>query len=215
MVFSGSTNSVLSPGGDGCGVLLVKTDGSVRVSGRLGDNRSFSQAAYLSKNGQWPFYQSLYSKQGMIWGWLAFTNRPASSIEGGVHWFSPVSGAKYYPAGFSVLSQAFGSTYTPPLIYQRVLDLSNNCSLTITGGNLLSSQVNAAILTQTNYVLGLDGGVLLRLAVPASGSMKGRFIHPTINAKRSFFGVVLQQENTARGFFLGTNQSGAFLLQGN
>ena len=48
-----------------------------------------------------------------------------------------------------------------------------------------------------------------------TGLLKGSFVHPATGKKVSINGVVLQKQNEARGFFLGTNKAGAFLLQGN
>ena len=46
-----------------------------------------------------------------------------------------------------------------------------------------------------------------------SGVLKGGFMHPVTHKTNTIKGVVLQEENTARGFFLSTNQSGGLLLR--
>ena len=47
-----------------------------------------------------------------------------------------------------------------------------------------------------------------------SGLLRGQFNQPQNgNVATPVVGVVLQEENTGRGFFLGTNHSGSFLLQ--
>jgi hypothetical protein len=43
----------------------------------------------------------------------------------------------------------------------------------------------------------------------------GQYIAPGTSKKIPLAGAVLQNEGEARGFFLGTNQSGAVLLKGN
>jgi len=45
-----------------------------------------------------------------------------------------------------------------------------------------------------------------------SGRVSGSFIHPATGRSASLQGVILQNQNLARGFFLGTNQSGSFFL---
>jgi hypothetical protein len=50
---------------------------------------------------------------------------------------------------------------------------------------------------------------------PSSGSFSGKYVVPGTGTKLTLGGVVLQQQGVARGFFLGTNQSGGILLQGN
>ncbi|MCX6896065.1 MAG: FG-GAP-like repeat-containing protein [Verrucomicrobia bacterium] len=214
LLLPGSTNLIGDPGGDGFATLTVGNVGNISVSGRLADNKTFAQATSLSKNGQWPFYQSLYGGQGLTLGWLNFINRSNSSLEGSVHWISTVSGGKYFPEGFSILSQAIGSTYMSPTNGQRVLALSNNCSLIVSGGNLAGQLTNNVYFSETNAAIA-DGDILLKLASSANGTLSGSFFHPILKGKRGFYGTVLQQQNTARGFFLGTNQSGAFLLRSN
>ena len=215
LILPGSTNFAEEPGGDGVATLTVGNVGNLSVAGRLADNKTFAQATSLSKNGQWPFYQSLYGGQGLVLGWLNFVSRSNSSLEGDVHWINRTTGGKYYPEGFSTLNQAIGSTYTLPANGQRVLGISNACSLIVAGGNLVSPLTNNVFYSETNVVTADDGSILLKLVSPASGALSGNFVHPMLKSKRSFYGVVLQQQNTARGFFLGTNQSGAFLLRGN
>ncbi|MDW8308334.1 MAG: hypothetical protein RMK20_03065, partial [Verrucomicrobiales bacterium] len=48
-----------------------------------------------------------------------------------------------------------------------------------------------------------------------TGGVKGKFYHPgdSGNPIRVPLGVVLQDENIARGVFKGTNSTGSFLLQ--
>jgi len=51
---------------------------------------------------------------------------------------------------------------------------------------------------------------------PASGLLSGAFLSTnTVNTNAQIKGVVLQNQNIGRGYFLGTNQRGSLLLQGN
>lgn len=215
LVISGDTNSAVVPGGDGFASLTVGNTGNISVSGRLADTKSFAQATSLSKNGLWPFYQSLYAGRGLVLGWLSFVSRSNSSVEGDVRWINRTTGGQYYPDGFSILRQVIGSTYFSPTNGQRVLALSNDCSLIVSGGNLSGPFTNSVNFAETNVVIAGDGGVVLKFANLASGTLSGSITYPPPKGKRSLYGVALQQQNTARGFFLGTNQSGAFLLRSN
>ena len=46
-----------------------------------------------------------------------------------------------------------------------------------------------------------------------SGAVSGSFIHPATGRRSALEGVLLQNQNSVRGFFLGTNQSGSFTLE--
>jgi|GEM_PF-5035810 len=48
---------------------------------------------------------------------------------------------------------------------------------------------------------------------PINGS--GSFVHPVTKAKALIQGVLLQPQNEARGFFLGTHPSGRITLEPN
>jgi len=50
---------------------------------------------------------------------------------------------------------------------------------------------------------------------PATGAFIGSFFWPGTHRITSLGGVVLQSENNAGGFFLGTNQGGSVQLHGN
>ncbi len=53
----------------------------------------------------------------------------------------------------------------------------------------------------------------LRLSRESVGTVVGNFIHPGLNLKKTCYGVVLQQQNTARGYFLGSAETGLFRLR--
>ena len=48
---------------------------------------------------------------------------------------------------------------------------------------------------------------------PATGSFTGSFVDPSTGKTVSFQGVVLQQQNVARGFFLGLHESGSVIVE--
>jgi hypothetical protein len=73
------------PAKNGSGLVSVGATGNVTFSGTLGDGTSVSQSAILSPQGQWPFFESLYSGTGVILGWLNFTNSPAD-LSGALRW---------------------------------------------------------------------------------------------------------------------------------
>jgi hypothetical protein len=215
MAVSGAANPTNAPGGDSYGFVSVSSSGIAKVSGKLSDGTSFSQSAGISKYGNWPFYVSLLSGQGSVSGWLIFTNLSDSSLEGHVSWIKPPTLSRYYPQGFTNVGGVAGSTYIAPLLpqEQRVIQTTNNI-FSIYGGNESGLNFSLSVLTANNLV-GVDNNVVLYLAAPSKGYMTWLLLNPPADFRKAFQGVALQQQREARGFFLGTNLSGAFLLQPN
>jgi hypothetical protein len=213
VVIPGGADPSVAPGGDSYGTLKVLPNGTVVVAGRLADGTSFSQSVGISKDGAWPFYFPLLSGQGSVFSWLTFTNfnLAGTSLAGDVSWIKPPTLSKYYPDGFTNVTAAVGSTYTPPYPGVRVLNTTNN-QVILSGGNVAGLATTiTSVLTETNTVQ-VSGGDVLKLTTPASGYMSGTCPHPTLDVNKTVWAVALQQQRMARGYFLGTNQSGAFRL---
>jgi hypothetical protein len=214
LVLPGDADAAALPGGDGYATIKVTSNGLLTATGKLGSSGgTLSQSVYLSKKGEWPFYLSLYSAQGSMLGWLMITNVGSESITGAVSWTKPATLSTYYPAGFTNEIEAMGSTYTQPETGERVLAMTNTVMI-VSGGNLSATLTNAAYLAENNGVY-IDTTRMLKLANVTNGLMSGSFVHPDLHSSKTLEGVVLQQQNQARGYFLGTDQSGAFLLLPN
>jgi hypothetical protein len=208
------TNSPAIPGGDGYGTVLVDAAGRLTLSGALADGTPISQTVSLSKHGQWPLYVNLYSGKGSLLGWVTFTNRETSSLEGLVSWIKKAMPGRYYPAGFTNEAWLIGSCYAKPPVGVRVLSLTNGYVL-LGGGDLSVPLTNTITLRTNNTVVVTSGTNRLSLTISlSSGTVAGSFLHPVTRATTVLKGVVLPQENTVRGYFLSTNQSGSVFLQG-
>jgi hypothetical protein len=80
----------------------------------------------------------------------------------------------------------------------------------LTGGDLPGTLTDAVALRQ--YVSYAATNVSLTIN-PSAGSFSGWFVNPGTGRKVTMSGVILQNQDSGRGFFLGTNESGAVLLQ--
>ena len=190
--------------GDGFGVLSVNSLGLLTVTGSLADGVGFNQSVPVSKSGQWPFYAYAPSGKDTVLGWLNFTGGSLSAAN--VTWIKAPNASHYYPGGFNDALQLIGSKYVAPAKNSPVLSLLN-ASLTLTGGNL-ANQIDSPVSLQRN--LGYGAGSTTINFTAATGAFTGKF-----GARQTMSGVVLQNLDTARGFFLGTSESGTVLLQGN
>jgi hypothetical protein len=202
------TNSPALPGGNGFGAVTVDAGGHVTLSGTLGDGTKVTQAAIESRAGQWPLYIAVDSGNGMLLGWLTFTNEADRDIEGLLYWFKPAQpAATVYKAGFTNEMEAFGSAYLRTK-GAPVLDLTNGFVLLEEGG-LTASISNQFTLGTNNIVTGSDK---LRLTITAS---TGLFQGSTTNAAGetlSIRGAVVQKQTNGFGLFLNGEQSGSVYL---
>jgi hypothetical protein len=207
LLIPGADDSIGHPGGDSYGTIIVSTKAGISFSGALADGTKVSQKANLLANGQWPFYVSLYSGNGSIFGWLTFSNGVGSDINGLVDWFKivPASG-KFYPAGFTNSTEAIGSSY----LFTKgvpVLNFSTG-QVWLANGNLADSITNQVTLGSTSKVTNQSPNVLKMTITTSSGLFKGSVVNPATSKAITINGVVLQKQNFGGGFFLGTNQTG-------
>jgi hypothetical protein len=185
--------------------------GMIVFSGFLSDNTQITQTIPVSQKGNWPFYIPLYgSSRGLISGWLTFTdmNSATGSIIGNVTWFKPqIPTAKYYPAGFRVTSGAIGSSYVKPADGVAIVELGANATITFSGGDLTNSIVNSISLDPLSRVINPGLNANLSFSV-TNGVLRGNVTDPNSFQLFPVRGVVLQNENSAAGYFLGPTQSG-------
>jgi hypothetical protein len=209
LVIPGGANAAVSPGGDGYGAVNVSTSGSITVSGALGDGTTLSQSSTLTEQGSWPFYGSLYSGGGEIIGWLTFSNAPLTDLGGSLTWIKPSQPAsKLYRGGFTNLTQAVGSAYGFTNGH-AILNFGSG-EVLLSGGNLARQFTNAAGVTANGKITGTNH---LSLSVnTASGLFSGSIVNPATKKAITLTGAVLEKQNVAAGYFVGTNQSGEVFL---
>src|SRR5205814_6092835 len=92
------------------------------------------------------------------------------------------------------------------------LNLTNPV-ITLANGNLGADVVPAITFNSNNLIFSSASPLSLSLKLtPSVGAISGHFVDPATSSVRRFGGVMLQNQNKARGFFLGTDQSGAVRL---
>jgi uncharacterized protein (DUF2147 family) len=82
----------------------------------------------------------------------------------------------------------------------------NNGVVILSGGNVAEPITNSITLSGDNKITG-DNQLTMTIS-PAKGSMTGSFIDPSSGKRRTLKGIALPKQNQARGFFLGTDESG-------
>jgi len=190
--------------GDSFASVWIDFYGTIHLTGTLADGTRISRSVKISRNGRWPLYVPLYGHQGSLLSWICFSNQPASSLGGDLIWFKPAhSTGKLFPVGFTNQTSAIGSSFLGPGPSNGRLQLSfTNGLLILDGGNL------PVALTNTFYGNGTATGtnrINLKWNV-INGRVSGSFVHPATGRSTPLQGVLLQNQNLARGFFLGTNR---------
>ncbi len=200
LIVLGTTNSTNGPFGTSYGTATVSETGNITFVGSLADNTIVSQSSVVSQSGYWPFYVPLYGGKGSIWAWNYFTNGTLAT-NFSVSWINATNSAKTaaYRSGFTnqegrLMGGLYLSKQALPAGLIVILQGSNLPAITITN---LSENTNHLTL-KTNKTTGVISGSFVNPAEP-SQIIK-------------FSGVILQGQTNAQGYFLGTNQSGAFLL---
>lgn len=207
MTMLGGTNAAITPSGNGYATITVSNTGIAVFAGKLADNLPITPTATIAKNGSLPFYAADGVKE-MIIGWLNFDTNDLSSISGNLTWVKQANCGTYYKNGFSMNVEVHGSRYNAPAKAQSVLNITEPVFMA-TDGNLTAPVAVSPTYTSATYTYSTNKMSLV--IAPAKGSFTGSFVN-ALGKTNQMSGVVLQQQNTASGFFLGTSQSGEVSL---
>lgn len=198
-----------APLGTGYGTVTVGKDGSAKLAGSLADGTTITASSFVSKNGFWPLYASLYGNKGVILGEVAFGDiEGISDFSGPLTWMRPAdTKAAMFKAGFGTTVNAIGSRFVKPAINQRLFPLANtggNSLLFLTDGGLPADLERLALLTAANKgIIPTQGADAATLApAPATGLLSGAFIHEGTQKSVAYKGAVIQKQNIAAGYFL-------------
>ena len=221
VIIPGTNESSVGPLGTGCGTVTVDGMGNITFSGSLADGTTgLSQHSVVSQEGLWAFYLPLYGGSGSFWAWNLFTNGSVNSLPTWASWIDVTNSTKAalaaYRAGFrNENAQIIGSPYNSTS--KPLLALTNG-EVILDGGGLAANLTNSILLATNNSITVVTNIVRntnhLNLSIDKThGIISGSFTNPTnSNQTISVNGVLLQNLTNAAGYFLGTNQSGAFLL---
>ena len=207
-------DGVVTPKGNGWGRAIVMPNGAVRIAGTLADGTAISSSTVLAQDATLPLYVPLYNNGGAVCGKVSLVSEAGNDVSGNVVWFRPPTpGRPFYPAGWKdgIILGLRGSHFLPTVAAVGRGAAPINVSVTLSGGNLDADLIASAFLSSAGVTL--ESAQAIRgfsLNVnSASGVFSGRFIPPGGRAMETFKGVVLQNQNAAAGFFLGSTESGS------
>jgi sugar lactone lactonase YvrE len=214
-VILGTNDPTVGPLGSSYARVTVNSSGNITLAGSLADGTAISQSSFVSKDGLWPFYIAVSGGAGSLWGWNSFIDGTLVSPTN-LSWISTTntSIAALYGGGFTNQAvQMIASPYNPAS--QPPLALGSG-QVILDGGNLpfdIIAPINLAANGAITFPAGENSGNLVLTINRSTGVISGSFANPS-NAKQTIKvnGVLLQNQASALGYFLGVNQSGTFLL---
>jgi hypothetical protein len=209
--FPWASNGVNIATGDSYVAATVSKSGIISAVGGLSDGTTFSQVVPLSSSGLWPFYAYVASGKDLIMGWVLVSGDGLMSPN--VTWSKAANTGLYYKAGLTNSIQMLGSTYLPPPKDTAAIDLITG-TVILSGADLTQSFGYTAALENNIYYVSPAATLKIQ---DANGTFSGEITDPETGKTEKASGVVLQNMNTARGFFLVPTaaESGGVLLQGD
>jgi hypothetical protein len=206
-----SESATNSPSGAGYAAVTVDSKGSITSVGHMPDGAAFSQQAALTAGGLWPFYSSLYSGSGSVFGWFQFVKNSGPTNLNSV-WICPANASPLpaYSAGFTNSLYAASSPFSASA--KPSLNLSQG-TLVLGGGDLPQSITNQFTLDTNNVFAVTQNTNNIQITVNTnSGVLSGSFYDFNRNVTVPVYGTVLQKQVEAEGYFLGTNEGGWWLI---
>ena len=198
-----------APLGTGYGTVTVGKDGSAKLAGSLPDGSAVTAASYLSKDGVWPVYASLYANKGLLMGSLNFADlEDISDFDGPLTWLRPADAkAAMFKTGFLTETDAVGSRLIKPAANVRLFPMANlggNSLLFLSGGGLTTDLTRLVTLSAANKaIIPLqDADAATLVPAPATGLFTGSFLHPGQQKATPIKGAVLQKQKLAAGYIL-------------
>jgi hypothetical protein len=202
------TGTVATPGGDSYAVGTISKLGVLTLAGALADGATLSASAPVSASGLSPFYFYDNAARDSVLGWVSVSSGGLSSTS--VTWSKVAGKGPLYAAGFTNVLQMVGSTWQVPSGGSAVLSLTNP-TVVLSGGDLPATPLSLPANSKSSLIFASTN---VNLTIKSSsGLFSGWFDHPDTGRRVTISGVVLTDANSARGFFLGTNESGAVLLE--
>ncbi|MDB6057143.1 MAG: putative Lysyl endopeptidase [Verrucomicrobiales bacterium] len=203
--WQGTNDASAGPAGDSYGTAFINRVGILSPVIRLADGVTLSPVVGVSKDGNWPFYLSVFGREIVI-GWVHING--SGVMTGTLNWIRNPSAVGNYRAGFTNAVSLTGSTWIAPKNRTSGLNLTSPV-ITLTGGNLVSDLVPTAIFNPNTLTFSSTSPQLSLRLIPSIGLFDGHFTDPATSRVRLINGVMLQNQNNARGFFMGADQSGA------
>ncbi|MDB6058636.1 MAG: hypothetical protein JWO95_2480, partial [Verrucomicrobiales bacterium] len=201
-----------SPAGDGFATIKISSTGVATATGKYADGTALQMSAPIANDLSWPFCQGIYlmkpTNAGIAIGPISFSNNLPAGVLTWQHGFVPTVP---YPAGFTTAVSIVSSPFASPPLGQKVIDVSNPTLVLGHGG--LSAPIALNNVTYggipPKFTFSGANPQNVKLMLSPTGLLTGSFIDPAAPpALVQIFGTVLQNSNSAGGFFCAKRTNG-------
>jgi hypothetical protein len=195
--------------GEGFASVTVDEKGIARLAGMLGNGTPLKHEAALSANGVWPVYVPLAEGRGALAGWVQFKRQDFADLFGQLTWSWTAAQGTLREMPVMVIGEA----YQPP--GRGAQSLAGRRGMVALRGGDLPELLAVPVSLEANHRAAAAPGAPSELTLqitPGTGSIQGSFVHPLTGRLVNLHGVVLQQQNSGTGLFLGPTNAGRFSL---
>lgn len=201
-----------APKGSGYGrISVAKTGVAGFMVAALPDGTAISGSVTLGKQNDATFFQGLYAGKGFLTGRLSFDDAPL--VGGDFSWGHPALPADpNFKTAFNASLLLEGSRFTARPAGTRIVDFPNtlnNARLSVGQGSLTAPFSKVFTLTIANKGdLTPPNDEKVVFSIAATGLFSGSFLDATSGKILTFKGMILQEQLSGAGFFLGPPASG-------
>jgi hypothetical protein len=206
----------VGPSGDSVFDAVISPSGSVSLIGYTADNAFVSRVSQLSVAGYYPVYVPLYNNGsgGILIGWLSFTEDSSDSLtsDSVLTWINQAGATTLYPDGFTNQFVPVASYYDTTM--GDILSFSSG-TVVLSGGNLSTPITNSVAISSDVITVNPSATNHLSLYINSTtGEILGSFVNAS-NQTNYIDSAILQNANSARGYFIGNTEGGSFILHSN
>lgn len=196
--------------GNSFAIARVSANGTVSMSLYPADGitHPLTTTSYQANDGSFLFFSSLYSRGGLMGGWLTITNGAVSNYTNSgvsafnlVHWTKQTNNSAYYPNGFTNNLIAAGSKYVAPQNYAYSWIPG---TISLGSSNTVLASADLSLVSNRPKVASNTYGLTFSVS-PANGLVSGEFA-PTGGTKTSFNGLVIDNDIVA-GYFKNSDKT--------
>jgi len=191
----------------GFGFARVGEEGRLSFNGKTVRGDSLAQQTALGVDGQWALYASIQQGRGGLIGWLTLESGDAGGPRGRPI-LSRFGGESTAPQSLLTI----GSPFQPPGSGKLPLNLTN-AAVVFTGPHFIQPLTNAFFIASSGMISNVGKHRFATTFNRATGGFSGSLREQPSGRKFTFQGVVLQNQNVGRGFYVGPDgQMGWVLL---
>jgi len=193
-------NELGTPQGQGYGFMNVKTTGTAKIKGLLGDGSKWTAKCNVTPDGEMPMFANLYLKKGSLAGLIRFRNvLGVSDCDGRVSWIKPAgTNVAPYLLGFSLQRNLIGSRFlnTGARLITGLASGVSNVEAHVGAGSGEPFVSYDLELTDKNK-LNFTGLEKVKIKISKKGQIKGSVSDD--GTKWKVAGVIFQKQNLGAG----------------